>query len=957
VIFAQYFNFMNAPTLPALTVGRPAAWLMALSPLAANGVSAVAYLLVAAVVQLTYALPNALWVAGSAASGVAVAMALMCGRQVLPGLWIARLLWSLCLGESAPTPNDWGLAALEASALVLQTELARLAILALQILPSKLRRLRKSLQICGVGLLAASVGTAVQLLGLALWPGPMPVNHWGLQAAGLLLPEWAGIAILLPLIILWLQDDAWYEPRKWRVTLLVALAGAVTLGLTARAIWTNEQQTLTRFQDSNAALAGRLNTDLHSTRQAVHVLQSYLLTSPRNQADDFKEVATALRAGSPHLQALSWNPLIPQAQRPAFEARLRAAYGPEAALRDRAPDGQLVPSRDANFYVAVEHITPLESNRPALGLNIHANPARRAAIDRAIATGQPAITPRIQLAQETGKSWGALYLSPLYTHHPGGASTNAATRPLPAGFTVAVLRMEDIVGSAVQALRFANFRLASGENARRHVVHYRFVDLGEPADTQVLFEDGNTAKPALTNPLHTYGLLSLRVPEPVSRPLTFADRQYALQALPHGDFWTDELNRTPFLALGIGIALTWVALAASLMLTGSTQLLTIAVDKRTRQLQQADDALQATNLRLQQQSVQLRSVLEAMDQGYMGFDADGQLVLSNDKSFALVALPPGPERGSYLTVARHIGSHFQLEQAQALSVTQSMLSVRNNKEHHVYRDLIPVRSDTAARYLDMRVHTFEDPGLRTIVLLHDTTPEMQLERSKSQFMSFAAHEIRTPLTVIHGYADLLAAREHNTAAVKEMGQHILRKSQDLNQLLQRMLDLSELDMNGLDLRRTRLTDLGALCATATQTLKLPEGREPPVLQHADPIPWCRVDPVAITMAVIELLHNAYAFSPAGTPVTVHVGPLHQDADHPGGVRIRIADQGQGMSQEVQQHLFERFYRADDSGKHPGFGLGLSTAKLIADLHKARLQIESRPGHGTVVELQIPQGDI
>lgn len=947
---------MNAPHLPALTVGRPAAWLMALPPLAANGITALAYLLVAGVVQLVYGLPNALWVAGSAASGMAVAMALMCGRRVLPGVWLARVLWGVCLAEGTLSTEQWSLAALAATALVLQTEIARLAILALQILPSKLRRPRKSLQICGVGLLAAGVGTTFQLLGLALWSGPTPVSHWGLQTAGLLLPEWAGIAILLPLIILWLQDDAWYEPRKWRVSLLVALAGAVTLGVTARAVWTNEQQTLTRFQDSNAALASRLNTDLHSTRQAVHVLQSYLRASPRNQADDFKEVVSALRAGSPHLQALSWNPLIPHAQRSAFEARLRNAYGPQASLRDRTPAGELVPSHEANFYVAVEHITPLESNRPALGLNIHANPARRAAIDRAIATGQPATTPRIQLAQETGTSWGALYLSPLYSG-TGHSLASGVSRPLPDGFAVAVLRMEDLVGSAVQALRFANFRIASGESARRHVVRYRFVDLGEPADTQVLFEDGTSAKPPPANPLHTYGLLSLRVPEPVSRPLTFTDRQYALQALPQGDFWADELNRTPFLALGIGIALTWVTLAASLMLTGSTQLLTLAVDKRTRQLQQTDDALQATNLRLQQQSVQLRAVLEAMDQGYMGFDADGQLVLSNDKSFALIAMPTGPERQSYLTVARHIGSHFQLAQAQALSVTQSMLSVRNNKEHHVYRDLIPVRSDTVARYLDMRVHTFEDPGLRTIVLLHDTTPEMQLERSKSQFMSFAAHEIRTPLTVIHGYADLLAAREHSAAAVKEMGQHILRKSQGLNQLLQRMLDLSELDMNGLDLRRTRITDLGALCAAAAQNITLPEGREPPLLQHADPIPWCRVDPVAITMAVTELLHNAYAFSPAGTPVTLYVGPLHDDAERPGGVRIRITDQGQGMTLEVQQHLFERFYRADSSGKHPGFGLGLSTAKLIAELHQARLHIESRPGHGTVVELQIPQGNI
>lgn len=946
---------MHTPDISALTVGKPAAWLMALPPWAANVVCAAAYLATAGLLHILFALPNALLVAGTAASGIALAGALMCGRKVLPGLWIARLLWDLSLRDGTPQHADYALAALGASALLLQTEAARLAVLGLQILPSKLRRLRKSLQIGGIGLLAAGTGTGFFLLNLALMDQPgLAVTHWGLQAAGLLLPEWAGIAILLPLTILWLQDDAWREPRKWRVTLLVALGGALTLGLAARAVWTDEQRTLTRFQDSNAALAQQLHADFEGAHQAVQVLQSHLRTHPNGSAADFSEVASALQNGHPHVLALSWNSLIPHAQRGAFERRLRAEHGPQTALRDRAPDGRLVASKPADFYVAVEHIAPLQNNRAALGLNIHANPARRAAIQQAMATGKPAITPRIQLVQETGTSWGALYLSPLMED-----ASHAASKPplAPAGFTVAVLRMQDIVGGAVQSLRFSDFHLASGEASHRRVVHYRFVDLQEPADTQTLFEDDLAAKPPTQNWLHTHSLLALRVPPPVSQTIAFADRRYAMQATPRGDFWIDELSRTPFFALMTGTLLTWVALAASLLLTGSTQLLTIAVEKRTHELQRADAALQTTNRQLQQQSVQLRSVLEAMDQGYMGFDADGLLILANDKGFGLIDLPPGDGRECYLSVARHMGQRFQLAQAQALSVTQSMLSVRNNKENHVYRDLVQIEPEATARYLDMRVHTFEDPALRTIVLLHDTTPAMRLERSKSQFMSFAAHEIRTPLTVIQGYADLLATRAPGADSVKEMGQQILRKSQGLNQLLQRMLDLSELDMNGLDIKRTRITDLGALCAAATHDIVLPKGREPPVLQHLDPIPWCRVDPVAITMAITELLHNAYAFSPAGTQVTVSVGPLHDDADNPGGVRIRIGDQGEGMSHEAQQHLFERFYRADGSGKHPGFGLGLSTAKLIADLHKATLRIESTPQSGTVAELLIPQGEI
>ena len=166
--------------ISALTVSKPAAWLMGLPPWAANGVCALSYLVIAVLMHLLFALPHPLPVAGSAAAGVAVAGALMCGRQVLPGLWLARFAWDLCLNDGSPDHQALWLAALGATSLVIQTEVARLAVLVLQILPSKLRRLRKSMQIAGAGLLGAGIGTGVYLLGLAFLPTAPSVSHWGL---------------------------------------------------------------------------------------------------------------------------------------------------------------------------------------------------------------------------------------------------------------------------------------------------------------------------------------------------------------------------------------------------------------------------------------------------------------------------------------------------------------------------------------------------------------------------------------------------------------------------------------------------------------------------------------------------------------------------------------------------------------------------------------------------------
>jgi signal transduction histidine kinase/CHASE1-domain containing sensor protein len=943
---------MRATDLSALTLGRPATWVVGLPLTAANLLAAGLYLFAATALHLVFALPHALPAAGSAASGFALAIALLCGPKVLPGLWAGRFLWELCLTGGTSGALDAFMAAAAATSLALQTELARRLTLALKVLPTKLRRLRKTTSIALIGLMSSAAGAAVHLAVMGLVSQGSVPPHATLQAAAILLPEWAGIAIVFPLFVLWLQDDDWRETRKRYVSLTVGLAIVCSLALTWLFVRFDSQLVLHRLQDSNTAAAKKLEGDLRSAHLSIEILKSHLRVTPHPSAAQFNEVALAIRAGSSHLQALSWNPVILHPQRSAFEARLRREYGSEFSLRDRTPDGTLVSSSPADFYVAVEHIAPLAENRPAVGLNIHANPARRAAIQEAMQTGKPTITPRIQLAQETGKSWGALYLSPLYR-----SQIDAAHGAAPEGFAVAVLRMEDIVGKVVGALRYENFERARGDREQTQVVRYRFVDLNAPAESETLFEDSAPVKPPQTGWLGKHSLFSLDAPPSVRQPMPFGGRTYALESAPLESFWSGELSATPFIALGVGLTLTWVALAASLLLTGSTQLLTMAVDRRTQQIQEAESALQATNLRLEQQSLQLRSVLEAGDTGYMGFDADGVLVLSNEKGFELIAMSDGEERESYLTVARHIGQHFQLAQSQSSSVTQSLLNVRIHGESHIYPDLVPIRPEGTARYLDLRVFSFHDPDLNTLVLLHDTTPELQLERAKSQFISFAAHEIRTPLTVIHGYAALLANRTYTPDKVQDLGAQMLRKSGELNQLLQRMLDLSELDMNGLDPQRTRATDLGALCAETARLVNVPDGRNPPIMEHHDPIPWCRVDAQAISMALNELLINAYAFSSAGSDVTVSVGPMHGDPDAPPGVRIQVIDRGQGMPPDVQEHIFERFYRADSSGKNPGFGLGLSTVKLIAGLHNAQLHIDSTPGLGTVVSMDIPRGDI
>ena len=116
--------------------------------------------------------------------------------------------------------------------------------------------------------------------------------------------------------------------------------------------------------------------------------------------------------------------------------------------------------------------------------------------------------------------------------------------------------------------------------------------------------------------------------------------------------------------------------------------------------------------------------------------------------------------------------------------------------------------------------------------------------------------------------------------------------------------------------------------------------------------WIRADASKLSQAVVNVLSNAYKYSPEGGEVSVSLrdGAKYQQ---PGRLGLRIKDTGIGMTPEQVARVFERFYRADTSGTIPGTGLGMSIVKEIVELHDGTVTVESTFGKGTSVTLWIP----
>lgn len=225
--------------------------------------------------------------------------------------------------------------------------------------------------------------------------------------------------------------------------------------------------------------------------------------------------------------------------------------------------------------------------------------------------------------------------------------------------------------------------------------------------------------------------------------------------------------------------------------------------------------------------------------------------------------------------------------------------------------------------------------------------QAEVRRFRDEFVAAAAHELRTPMTSLMGFADLLLTRHYTPEEQRQNLERIQRQTAHLLALTQDMLDLASLDARGgLELARVPL-DVVPWLRQVLQDYAPPEGRDAPRLQLlADPAPL-QADPVRLRQVVLNLLSNAYKYSPNGGPVQVSLG---RTAD---SVVLTVRDQGLGMTPEQLARVTERFYRADRSSEIPGTGLGMSIVQDLVRLHGGQLDIASTPGAGTTVTVRLP----
>ncbi|MBV9605010.1 MAG: response regulator [Solirubrobacterales bacterium] len=234
--------------------------------------------------------------------------------------------------------------------------------------------------------------------------------------------------------------------------------------------------------------------------------------------------------------------------------------------------------------------------------------------------------------------------------------------------------------------------------------------------------------------------------------------------------------------------------------------------------------------------------------------------------------------------------------------------------------------------------------------VRDMSERARLERAKSEFVATASHELRSPLTSIKGFVELL---EHSSDGMsdrqREFIEIILKSTDRLVELVNDLLDVARIEADHVEINR-RPIDVGEVVHEVVELIApRVEAKHQRLTSYLSPtLPPALADPGRVRQIVANLLTNAHLYTPEGG--TIHVGAEPDRA----WVQILVQDSGVGMTPDEVERIFDRFYRAGNrSSSNPGTGLGLSIVKSLVDLHGGQIAVESEPGQGTIFRVRLP----
>ena len=352
-------------------------------------------------------------------------------------------------------------------------------------------------------------------------------------------------------------------------------------------------------------------------------------------------------------------------------------------------------------------------------------------------------------------------------------------------------------------------------------------------------------------------------------------------------------------------------------------------------------------------------VINAIDDGVLAISKDGNIELINPSAQQIIGWDQGDALGlNWKSVLKLVTSDGKDVEELENPIAQSL-----SKNQPTHNDKLFLLTSSEKRILVSIVSSpVGTEGEGVIVVFRDITKEKAEEREQAEFISTASHEMRTPVASIEGYLGL--ALNPATAHIDEKARDFITKAhesaQHLGRLFQDLLDISKVEdgrmKNNPKIINVNefLKDIFDGLATKASEKQLnyifmpdiiDEGKE----KSLQPIFYANIDPDHFREVVSNLIENAIKYTPSGEVVVNITGDDKQ-------ISISVKDSGIGIPTEDIPHLFQKFYRVDNSDTREigGTGLGLYLSRRLAEAMSGNLRVESKYKEGSTFYLEIPR---
>jgi len=225
---------------------------------------------------------------------------------------------------------------------------------------------------------------------------------------------------------------------------------------------------------------------------------------------------------------------------------------------------------------------------------------------------------------------------------------------------------------------------------------------------------------------------------------------------------------------------------------------------------------------------------------------------------------------------------------------------------------------------------------------------IESERLRNSLLSALSHDLRTPLAVVYGLADTLAALPGLPEAGQDLAQSLQRESRRINAMVSNLLDMARLQSGAVQLR-LEWQPIDEVIGSALQAMQSVLSGHRVVTEMAPGLPLVNLDAALIERVLCNLLENASKYTPAGSVISIRAA-VHADE-----LWLSLTDNGPGLPAGREEALFEKFARAKSESTTPGVGLGLAICRAIMQAHQGRIWAENTAAGGASFTLALPLG--